>query len=363
MVRGTLANDFEALNKHEPLPWDMTTALAAKDQSSLGDAELKQLDELATFSINPDAQFDLMRRRYAASDPITLLAAWKSGDPITQADPNKLSALQQTMERLARAAGGRVGAAVCLLERDQFVSVHGDKVFPMQSVYKLPIAMAVLHEVDEGRLRLGQEVEITPHELEPASLYSPIRDKFPTGTKLTLHELIGYAISQSDNVASDILLKLAGGPQAVTKFLRGLGLDEVTVAASEREMAADEGAQYRNWATPRGAVKMLAVLHKGAGLSPRSQAVLSAAMTATITGKNRIPGLMPPGTVVAHKTGTSATVRGRTAATNDIGIITLPDGKNLAVAVFICDSSGDLESRESTVARIARAAYDCFFLP
>jgi beta-lactamase class A len=81
-------------------------------------------------------------------------------------------------------------------------------------------------------------------------------------------------------------------------------------------------------------------------------------MIETKTGANRIKGHLPSGTVVAHKTGTSTTVRGVTAATNDIGIVRLPDGRHLAIAVFVADAKMDLAAREAIIARIARAAWD-----
>jgi beta-lactamase class A len=65
---------------------------------------------------------------------------------------------------------------------------------------------------------------------------------------------------------------------------------------------------------------------------------------------------LPAGTVVAHKTGSSGTHDGVTAATNDIGLITLPDGRKLAVAVFVTDARADSATRDKVIAQIAAAA-------
>uniref|UniRef100_A0ACD5H150 Serine hydrolase n=2 Tax=Desertifilaceae TaxID=1969992 RepID=A0ACD5H150_9CYAN len=81
-------------------------------------------------------------------------------------------------------------------------------------------------------------------------------------------------------------------------------------------------------------------------------------MTETPTGLKRIKGLLPEGTVVAHKTGTSGTVEGVTAATNDVGLVTLANGRHLAIAVFVSDSTADQATREAAIAQIARAAWD-----
>ena len=70
---------------------------------------------------------------------------------------------------------------------------------------------------------------------------------------------------------------------------------------------------------------------------------------------------MPEGTVVAHKTGTSPTnAEGLSPATNDVGIITLPNGKHLAISVFVCNSTDDEATREAVIAKIAKAAWDFY---
>jgi beta-lactamase class A len=94
------------------------------------------------------------------------------------------------------------------------------------------------------------------------------------------------------------------------------------------------------------------------GLSAESQALLLKLMTESIPGAKRLKGQLPAGTVVAHKTGTGGMRDGITSATNDIGIITLPNGTHLAVAVFVSDSSADEATRESVIARMAKAAWD-----
>lgn len=111
-------------------------------------------------------------------------------------------------------------------------------------------------------------------------------------------------------------------------------------------------------ATPDAAITLLRALHEGQGLSESSQALLLRLMTETPTGPRRIKGLLPEGTVVAHKTGTSRTVNGVTAATNDVGIVTLPNGQHLAIAVFVSDSPANATIREEVIAKVARAAWD-----
>lgn len=269
-----------------------------------------------------------------------------------------LDTLRTHFTRAAAPAEGRVGAAVALLGTDETVALKRDERFPMQSVFKLPLAMTVLNAVDRGALRLDQAVRVTQADFVSDRQHSPIRDRNPDGVTLSVADLLRAAASGSDGTAADVLLGLVGGPDAVTAFMRELGVDGVTVAVTEKEMGRDPEAQYRSWATPEGAISVLRALDEGHGLSPESREHLLRLLIETRTGPNRIKGRLPEGTLVAHKTGSSRTVDGQTAATNNIGLITLPDGRRIAVAVFVSDSPADGATREKVIADVARAAYD-----
>lgn len=277
------------------------------------------------------------------------------------AETPALDRLKAQMEAIAKAARGPVGAAVMLVESGESVALNGRQRFPMQSVYKIPIAMATLHAVEQGRFALDQRIPIPARDIVAAPIHSPIREKYPHGTmSLRVRDLLRYMIVESDGTASDILLRLVKGPEQVTTYLRRLGVKEVIVATTERAMGQSERVQYRNWATPKGALRLLEILHRGKGLSRTSRALLLRWMVETGTGLHRIKGELPAGTVVAHKTGTSGTVGGITRATNDVGLVTLPDGRHLAIAVFVSDTKADEATREAVIAKIARVAYDCW---
>lgn len=265
--------------------------------------------------------------------------------------------LRKQIEQIASAAKGHVGVAAEVLETNQSVSLNGRDHFPMQSVYKLPIGMTVLHGVDAGKLALAQRVAIKPNDFVGPNQHSPIRDKNPTGVEMSIGELLRFMVSDSDGTASDVLLKLVG-VEAVSKYLSELGISEVIVANTEKEIGRDRKIQYFNWASPEAAVALLRALHERRGLSEQSQSLLLKLMTDTPTSSKRIKGRLPAGTVVAHKTGTANTENGITPATNDIGIVSLPNGSHLAIAIFVSDSSAEVETREDVIARIARAVWD-----
>jgi beta-lactamase class A len=265
--------------------------------------------------------------------------------------------LRKQIEAIAAIAKGRVGVAAEVLETGESVSLNPREHFPMQSVYKFPIGMALLHQVDNGKIKLEERVQVKKTDFVRRGMASPIRDRSPNGVELTVMELLRFMVVDSDGTASDVLLGLVGVEPAQT-YLQEMGINEIIIANSEKEIGRDWETQYRNWASPEGGVALLRALHEGRSLSQNSRTLMMKLMTETRTGPRRLKGLLPTGTPVAHRTGTSGTARGITAATNDLGIVTLPDGRHLAIAVFVSDSPADLERREGVIAKIARAVWD-----
>ena len=281
------------------------------------------------------------------------LAAQRTRRP---APARVMSRATRVIDSVGKATSGRVGVAAMIIETGDLVTLHGNERFPMQSVYKLPIAMAVLQQVDADRLRLDKVIHVRKQDMV-ANVGSPMRERTPNGTDATVRELLRGMIVESDGTASDMLLTLVP-PAEVTSMLRKLGIDSMRVMTTERAMAAKTMTQYQNWSTPLAAVQLLRQLQQGRPISALSRALLLSWMTETTTGQHRIRGELPPATVVADKTGTDGTHGGLTRATNDVGIVTLPNGRHLAIAVFLRDSRGKAAGREGAIARIARAAWD-----
>jgi beta-lactamase class A len=282
-------------------------------------------------------------------------ASVKDGVDVTMPAPAE-RALVEKWRGIVGDARGRVGVAAVIVESEEIAELNATAHFPMQSVYKLPIAMAVLQLVDAGKISLEQSVEVRPADYVPAEKHSPLRDEFPGGTRKTVRELVRYAITESDGSASDILLRMAGGPAAVTKYLRGIGVSDLVVKNSEMEMTWT--TQYENWSTPRAAVQVLLMLQREHGVSEASRDLLLKDMRESATGATRIRSLLPKGTNVADKTGSSGMQNGRAAATNDIALVTLPDGRHMAIAIFVADSEAADAVRDAVIAKIGLAAWE-----
>jgi len=219
--------------------------------------------------------------------------------------------------------------------------------------------MAVLKMLDDGKVRIDQQANITPDDFVRQGFHSPIRNANPQGTVLPLREVIRFSIAESDGTASDVLLDLAGGPEAVMSYLKGIGIHDLIVADSEKSIGKDWETQYRNWSTPEASIKLLRALYdRRAGLSEPTTNLLVNIMTETETGLRRIKAGLPEGASLAHKTGTGGTQNRITGATNDIGIITLPDGRHILIAVYVSDSPESAAVREKVIADIARAVVE-----
>lgn len=267
--------------------------------------------------------------------------------------------IESEIKKIANDAQGRVGAGLMLAETGETSWLNADEKFPMQSVYKLPIAMATLAKVDEGLISLDSMILVKKDDFITKKQYSPIRDQNPKGNfYMKVRDLIRYAVSQSDGTASDVLMRLCGGSKAIMKYLSGLGIKNIHVINTEKQMGLDNSVQYKNSSTPREAIRLLYLIYKGGLFKKETEQLLLDDMTNLLTSSKRIKGLLPKDTKVAHKTGTSGTENGIAAATNDIGIITLPNGKHLIVAVFVSDSKAPEDVREGVIARIAKAGWD-----
>lgn len=273
----------------------------------------------------------------------------------------QLSGLKPAIEAIGKEAKGIVGVGIMDLKTRETLLINEDHKFPMQSTFKFPLAIAVLDLVDKGKLKLDQKIHIGKAQLDQHT-HSPMRDKHPDQDfDITIGELLGYSVSESDNNACDILFELAGGTKKVNDYIHSLGVKGIEIVATEKEMKAGWHVQYTNFAHPSAYLQLLEIVHQRKYLSRSSHDFLWKCLVEGPTGLKRIKGELPNGTVVAHKTGTSGTNdKGITAATNDVGIVRLPNGKDIAIVVFVSDAATDLATRESVIARIANAAWNYY---
>ena len=269
--------------------------------------------------------------------------------------------LRHKIEQIIMQQKADVGVAIYGFDSHDTLSFNGNRHFPMQSVFKFHIALAVLNQVDKGTLSLNQEIYISESDLL-LNTWSPLREEYPNGDiRLPLSKILEYTVSKSDNNGCDILLRLIGGTQAVQKYINSIGIDNFSIQASEEEMRKGWNVQFTNWTTPLSAIHVLKKFYNREILSASSYEFLWNIMKETTTGGNRIRGRLPKEAIVAHKTGTSgANEQGISAAVNDIGIVVLPDGRKFAICVFVSNSKESTEGDEKVIAAIAKEVWDYF---
>jgi beta-lactamase class A len=267
--------------------------------------------------------------------------------------------LDRTLDSLTARTPGRLGISIISPIFNPEISVRGDQHFPMESVYKFPIALKILDEVDKGKLKLNQKIHFIPSHW-PMLTWSPLREKYSTREQdISLNEVLSYTIIYSDNVGCDILLKESGGTDSVNRFIHSLGIIDINFAASEAQMHADWNTQYQNWCTPNAMARLWQLFYERKVVSPKSTALLFKMLEKSEMGEKRIKGMLPTDILVAHKSGTSDTDKsGVTAATNDAGIVLFPSGKYVIMVVFLADDNRDEKQREHTIAEVAKETFD-----
>lgn len=306
-----------------------------------------------------------------------------NASPSANGDTAKVA---KRIELITDELAGEVGFAATISGADTVISLNGDEPFPMASTFKVAIAVAVLTRVDKGELRLDQLVDITPDMYVVGSNVLAQNFVHP-GLKLSVANLIEIMIIESDNSATDIIIKLAGGPAAVTKNLRDIGINgqridrntaeiirdfaklpgPATVAVADEAAKADPDFESRaddinldfekdprDQSTPKAMLDLLLAIDNGTALSAESRDFLIGSMSRTRTGKGRLKGMLPEGTPVEHKTGTVGGVA------NDVGYVTFPDGRRMVIAVFTKSSTTPAADQERAIAETARTLYDYY---
>jgi beta-lactamase class A len=294
---------------------------------------------------------------------VTVSQSLDNSNPPSSPSPsgNDDAQLSQTLKKLSDTSGGKVSVAVVHVETGRSAVVDGSAELPLFSVFKLPLAIAVLKSVEEGRLKLDQKVHIGTEDVVPG--FRGNTERWQKPVDLSMKQLLELSIIESDNTSSEKLLQLAGGPKAVTELMRSFDLQQIDIRTTIKEYVATRSNSNTNQNTGSalGLVKLLSRLQRGELLPPSETELLIGMMERAKIGLHRLRGNLPPGTRVADKTG-SGDLNPKTkvaSATNDVGLITLPNGRgHLAMAVLLHDSTLADEQQEKLIADLARVAFD-----
>jgi beta-lactamase class A len=260
--------------------------------------------------------------------PLAFLAF--AGQPALAAGAasGSLTDLEQQLSSLLADKSADVGIAALDLNTGEIVSIKGDTPFPMASTVKVAVAALYLAQVDHGRRSLDDRIN-----------------------GVSARSLMARMLIHSDNRATDMLLKNLGGPTALHDWLQDHGVQGLRVDRTIAQLLSDKRDLWdrRDSSTPVAMVDLLKRIYKAELIRPQSRDYLLDLMAQCQTGKNRMKALLP-GVPIEHKTGTL------NGLTDDVGFISLPDGRRVAVAIFARGGS----DRPRTIAEAARAIYDGF---
>ena len=267
--------------------------------------------------------------------------------------------LQHDLTSFVEKKDARIGIAVIINGSDT-VSVNGTKVFPMMSVFKFPLSLAVAKWVDANEMSLSDSIAFGPKALIKDT-YSPMLKKYGTGLyKMSFKELLEWALIESDNNAADLLLKRVGGTACATTLLKDVaGELDITIGASEQDMHKDPYTSYLNRSTPLAMAKLFNRFDTEIKNRSKSFSDISVMLEQCRTGVDRLAApFISTNVVIGHKTGTGfPTSDGRISAINDCGYVHLPNGTRYAIAVFVADSAYDMTETSKIIADISEIVF------
>ncbi len=290
-----------------------------------------------------------------------------------QAAAPRINRLRSQIERVIRRADGQVGIAIKHLESGQELSINGDKLFPMASAFKVPVLVELLYQVKEGKYKLEDEITVQKSDQHVGS--GMLSSLVMPGVKLSVLNMAHFMMMISDNSAADILLEKVGA-ENVNNRLKSMGITGMSVNRSCQKLIADSqalragartpeqiraaivkfGEDPQDESTPVAMNTLLEKIFKKEIIDPDLSGLAIQVMLKCETGEKRIKGELPPGTVVAHKTGTLA------GTVDDCGIIYLPEGQgHVALTVLTKDFTAETSDVEAIIAKIARFVYDYFY--
>lgn len=266
--------------------------------------------------------------------------------------------LKKEIETIVGGKDLKLGFALYDFSTGKSISINGNDKYPMQSVFKFPIGVALLDCVSRGEFSLSDSVTLTKADLSP-DIWSPIRERWPEGVRLPLVSVMTYMVAHSDNSATDFLIHKIGGVARIQDIINHLGAKKINIRNTEAEIQGSWSVQFDNWTTPNAMVDFLRLMNDGKLLDKANTAVLWEIMASASSGS--VNRLVPKTVTFARKTGYSgANSQGIIAAQNDVGIIEFEDGRRVAYAIFLTDSTLGTDAGYDILAQIGKAIWKAY---
>ncbi|MGU7852258.1 PEN family class A beta-lactamase, Bcc-type [Burkholderia orbicola] len=287
----------------------------------------------------------------AATAPLVLTVTACASRQGAAPDEATRAAAAATLADLERDAGGRLGVCAIDTASGRVIEHRAGERFPFCSTFKAMLSAAVLAQSVERPGLLQQRVTYTKADLVN---YSPVSEKH-VGAGMTVAALCEAAIQYSDNSAANLLMKLIGGPSAVTVYARSIGDDAFRLDRWETELNTALPGDPRDTTTPAAMAASLRVLTLGDALPAAQRAQLVAWLRGNKVGDKRIRAGVPAGWAVGDKTGT-----GDYGTTNDAGVIWPTSRAPIVLAVYYTQTRADARAKDDVIASVARIVAQTF---
>lgn len=285
----------------------------------------------------------------ASLDP-SLRYSGASAESAAVAQPPKPQGLQLSREMPALAAklqalisaneGLTAGLMVVDLERESYVAINASQRFAAASTIKLPLLVALLEQVDGGKVNLDESLSLTAADLADEAGEMQFQ---PLGTQFSVLKTATEMIRISDNTATNLVIRRLGGTELLNDRFRSWGLKQTQLNNLLPDLPGTNGT------SPQDLVTLLGRVHRGEILSARSRELLFRILTMTETNE-LLPEGLGEGAAIAHKTGNIGTSVG------DVGRITLPSGKQYLMMVMVQRPPGD-ERAEALIRSLSSETY------
>ena len=246
--------------------------------------------------------------------------------------------------------GGRLGVAAYDEGSGRWLVQDEQSRYAMCSTFKLPLAAAILHEAERGRLSLEEEIAFTRADLID---HAPVVGANLSVGRLSVERLCAAAVEVSDNSAANLLLARIGGPEGLTRFIRQCGDSVTRLDRNEPSLNTNLPGDPRDTTTPAAMIGLLRALLLGRVLRRASSGLLARWMKGSTTGRNRLRAGLPTDWEVGDKTGTG------NGANNDIAVAWPPGRPPILIATY---TSGPAQgpARNAVHASVARAVAAAF---
>lgn len=254
--------------------------------------------------------------------------------------------LEKQLATIEAKIGGRLGVAAVATGNGQRIEYRAEQRFPMCSTFKFLAVAAVLHRVDRTEDQLDRFI---PYSTADLLEYAPVTREHVGEGGMELSALCAAAITLSDNTAANLLLKIIGGPEGLTRYARALGDEHTRLDRTEPDLNDITLGDERDTTTPAAMLKNLHALLLEDKLSPTSRGQLETWMVQNKTGDNLIRAGLRKDWRVGDKTG-----RGGLGATSDIAIVRPPGKPPILLVIYEVGSTAPFETRAEGIASVAR---------